>query len=168
MPTPPGCSIPALWYAGNITLNETGSATGTIGVSGSGLSYTVTIGSISGTGTLGISIAAGTASDLVGNLAQAAGPSTTFTVAGQGLTVATPANATLGPAGTTASLSVLGADVYTGASSLTYTWTATALPSGAAPVTFSASGTNAGQNSTATISTAGTIRSWSRSPIRAT
>ena len=35
---------------------------------------------ITGQGTLGISIAAGTASDLAGNLAPAAGPSATFTV----------------------------------------------------------------------------------------
>ena len=62
----------------NITLNETGNANGTLGVSGSGLTCTVTISSITGNGTLGISIAAGTASDLAGNLAPAAGPSTTF------------------------------------------------------------------------------------------
>ena len=61
--------------AANITLNETGTASGTINVSGSGLAYTVTIGSITGNGTLGISIAAGTAVDSTGDLAQAAGPS---------------------------------------------------------------------------------------------
>ena len=66
--------------AANITLNATGTASGTIGVSGSGLTRTVTISSITGNGTLGISIAAGTASDLAGKLAPAAGPSTTFTV----------------------------------------------------------------------------------------
>ena len=49
-------------------------------VTGSGLTYTVTISSITGNGTLGISIAAGTASDLAGNLAPAAGPSATFMV----------------------------------------------------------------------------------------
>ena len=64
----------------NITLNETGTANGTVSVSGSGLTRTVTISSITGNGTLGISIAAGTASDLAGNLAPAAGPSTTFIV----------------------------------------------------------------------------------------
>ncbi len=66
--------------AGNITLNTTGSASGTISVSGSGLTRTVTISGITGNGTLGISIAAGTASDLAGNLAPAAAPSATFMV----------------------------------------------------------------------------------------
>ncbi len=60
--------------ASNITLNKTGTASGTLSVTGSGLSYTVTIGGISGNGTLGISITAGTATDLVGNLAPASGP----------------------------------------------------------------------------------------------
>ena len=65
----------------NITLNKTGTANGTISsVSGSGLTRTVTISNITGNGTLGISIAAGTASDLAGNLAPAAGPSATFIV----------------------------------------------------------------------------------------
>ena len=40
----------------------------------------MTISGITGNGTLGISLAAGTASDLAGNLAPAAGPSTTFIV----------------------------------------------------------------------------------------
>jgi hypothetical protein len=66
--------------AGNITLNTTGTANGTKAVTGTGLTRTVTISSITGTGTLGISIAAGTASDLLGNLSLAAGPSATFTV----------------------------------------------------------------------------------------
>jgi hypothetical protein len=65
---------------GNITLNTTGTANGTVGVSGSGTTRTVTISSITGAGTLGISIAAGTASDTAGNTAPAAGPSTTFNV----------------------------------------------------------------------------------------
>ena len=65
---------------GNITLNTTGTASGTVGVSGSGTTRTVTISSITGAGTLGISIASGTATDTAGNIAAAAGPSTTFTV----------------------------------------------------------------------------------------
>lgn len=65
---------------GHITLNTTGTASGTVGVSGSGLTRTVTISSITGTGTLGISIAASTANDTAGNVATAAGPSGTFTV----------------------------------------------------------------------------------------
>ena len=65
----------------NITPITTGTATGTVALSGSGTSYTVTISNISGTGTFGISIAAGTASDMAGNIAPAAGPSATFSVA---------------------------------------------------------------------------------------
>mgnify|MGYP001431320176 CR=1 FL=1 len=66
---------------GDVTLNTTGTATGTIGVSGTGTATrTVTISSISGDGTIGISIAAGTATDGLANSAAAAGPSTTFNV----------------------------------------------------------------------------------------
>jgi hypothetical protein len=64
----------------DITLNKTGTADGNLAVSGSGTTRTVTISSISGTGTLGITIAAGTASDVAGNLAPASSASTTFTV----------------------------------------------------------------------------------------
>jgi len=65
--------------AANITLNKTGTATGTVSVSpGSGPTRTVTITNISGDGRLSISIAAGTAIDTAGNLAQAAGPSQGF------------------------------------------------------------------------------------------
>ena len=67
--------------AGDITLDATGTASGAISsVTGSGLTYTVAISNIMGDGTLGISIAADTASDLAGNLAPASGPSATFTV----------------------------------------------------------------------------------------
>ena len=65
---------------GNVTLNTTGTATGTIGITGSGTSRTVTISGITGLGTIGISIGAGTASDNAGHTAPAAGPSATFTV----------------------------------------------------------------------------------------
>jgi len=62
-------------------LTKTGTANGTISVSGSGTSVrTVTISSITGNGRLGISIAAGTASDTAGNLAPAMSLSTMFTV----------------------------------------------------------------------------------------
>jgi uncharacterized cupredoxin-like copper-binding protein len=64
----------------NITLNRTGTANGSVAVSGSGSVRTVTISSLTGDGTLGISIAAGTASDAANNLTAAAGPSDTFTV----------------------------------------------------------------------------------------
>ena len=66
--------------AGNVSLITTGTATGTVSVTGSGKTYTVSITGISGTGTLGISIAANTASDLAGNVTPGSGPSTTFTV----------------------------------------------------------------------------------------
>ncbi len=67
---------------GNITLNKTGTANGTVTVdAGTGTTRTVTISSITGAGTLGITIAAGTASDVAGNLAPANSPSTTVSVA---------------------------------------------------------------------------------------
>jgi len=64
-----------------ITLNTTGTATGTLGISGSGTTYAVTISNISGNGTLGISVGAGYAVDLAGNTeATGAGPSATVNV----------------------------------------------------------------------------------------
>jgi hypothetical protein len=66
---------------GNVTLNKTNTATGDVSVTGSGVSTRiVTISNISGQGTLGISLDAGSASDTAGNEAIAAGPSTTFSV----------------------------------------------------------------------------------------
>jgi hypothetical protein len=66
---------------GNITLNATGGADGSVNVTGTGTARrTVTISNITGNGTLGISIAAATASDLSGNTAASAGPSTSFIV----------------------------------------------------------------------------------------
>ncbi len=61
----------------DITLNTTGTATGTVSVSGSGLVWTVTISGVTGDGTIGITVAAGTATDAAGNAAAAAGPSAT-------------------------------------------------------------------------------------------
>jgi hypothetical protein len=67
--------------SGHITLNTTGDASGDVSVTGSGVSFrTVTISNITGDGTIGISIAAGTATDTAGNSAASAGPSPTFTV----------------------------------------------------------------------------------------
>ena len=66
---------------GDVTPNKTGTANGTFNVTGSGTATrTVTVSAITGTGTLGISIAAGTARDAANNLAPAAGPSATFAV----------------------------------------------------------------------------------------
>ena len=68
-------------------------------------------------------------------------------------TVATAAAATPSPvAGTTAVLSVLGADDG-GESNLSYTWATTGTPP--ASVSFSANGTNAAKNTTATFTKAG-------------
>ncbi|OAI48663.1 hypothetical protein AYO44_06785 [Planctomycetaceae bacterium SCGC AG-212-F19] len=70
-------------------------------------------------------------------------------------TVATAASATPGlVTGLTTILSVLGADDG-GEAALTYTWAATAKPTGAANPSFSANGTNAAKNNTATFSQAG-------------
>ena len=68
--------------AGQVTLNKTGSANGLVADTGTGATTrTVTISHITGfDGMLGISIAAGTASDLAGNTAVGTGPSATFTV----------------------------------------------------------------------------------------
>ncbi len=64
---------------GQVVLNKTGTANGTVSVSGTGNSTrTVTISGITGDGTLGISLAPGTALDSLGNLAPAAGPSAVF------------------------------------------------------------------------------------------
>ncbi len=65
----------------DITLIKTGTADGTIEVTGGdATTRTVTISGITGTGKLGISIGAATAMDLAGNVSLAAGPSTRFTV----------------------------------------------------------------------------------------
>ncbi len=65
----------------DVTLNMTGTATGTLAVSdGMTATPTVTLSSISGDGTLGIRIGAETADDTADLLAEAAGPSATFQV----------------------------------------------------------------------------------------
>jgi len=70
-------------------------------------------------------------------------------------TVATPAAATPGSViGTTTNLTVLGADAG-GEANLQYTWSVTARPNGAANPTFSANGSNAAKNVTATFARAG-------------
>lgn len=66
--------------AAKITLNKTGTANGIVSVTGAGsTTRTVSITGISGDGTLGISIATGTATNPIGS-AGAAGPSATFYV----------------------------------------------------------------------------------------
>ena len=71
----------ALLSEEDVTLEATGTATGTVSVSEAKADvYVVTISDISGEGTLGFSIAAGTASDLAGNLAVGASAPVTVTV----------------------------------------------------------------------------------------
>lgn len=68
---------------GNITLNRTGTANGSVAVvpfTGTTSTPIVQVSSITGDGTLGISIAAGIAVDAAGNTSLAVGPSATFTV----------------------------------------------------------------------------------------
>ena len=77
----------------------------------------------------------------------------TVTIPAPPPTVATPASATPSPVtGKTTVLLVLGADAG-GESALTYAWSTTGTPP--APVTFSANGTNAAKNTTATFTKAG-------------
>jgi hypothetical protein len=70
-------------------------------------------------------------------------------------TLASSAAATPNPVtGTTTTLSVLGADSV-GESSLSYTWAATAAPSGVVMPSFSDNGTNTAKNDTVTLTQAG-------------
>jgi subtilisin family serine protease len=65
----------------DVILNTTGTATGTITVSGlDNISREISISNITGDGTLGISIASNTATDIAGNNSLAFGPSEIFTI----------------------------------------------------------------------------------------
>src|SRR5439155_7304684 len=91
--------------AGDITLNKTGTADATTitVTTATTTTRTVAISGITGGGTLGISIAAGTATDTAGNSAAAAGPSSTFTVDNTPpitASVSSPVDGTLFSAGT--------------------------------------------------------------------
>jgi hypothetical protein len=68
-------------------------------------------------------------------------------------TVTTPASATLSAAGTSAALSVGASDPQ--GQALSYTWSVTSKPSGAATPSFSVNGTGSANNTTATFSQAG-------------
>ena len=109
--------------AGDITLNTSGTANaGSIMVTGAGTTWTVTLSGISGDGALGISVAAGTASDTAGNVAPAAGPSATATVDNTPPTVTiagpTPEATSDGPSGSV-SYSVTYADANFNSATLT-------------------------------------------------
>jgi uncharacterized repeat protein (TIGR02543 family) len=83
--------------AGNVTLNRTGTANGNVAVTGSGsATRTVTISGLTGDGTLGISLATGSAADTAGNTAPAAGPSQTFVVAVSPVLAVSPATVSFG------------------------------------------------------------------------
>jgi predicted outer membrane repeat protein len=84
--------------AGNVTLNKTGTANGTVLVSGSGTTRTVTITNATGDGSISISIAAGTASDTASNTAPAAGPSAAFIVDNTAPAITCPTNVTVNTA----------------------------------------------------------------------
>ncbi len=116
--------------AANVALNKTGTANGTVSVSGSGnTTRTVTINNITGTGTLGISIAAGTASDNAANFAPAAGPATTFTVDNTPpvITIGNPSAATTSSEPITYTVTYTGADLVSlTASNITLNKTGTA------------------------------------------
>lgn len=80
------------------------------------------------------------------------------TVSNAAPTVATAAAASPSSVtGTTATLSVLGADDH-GEPNLAYTWAATTVPAGASAPTFSANGTNAAKSSIATFSAPGSYQ----------
>jgi hypothetical protein len=66
--------------AGDVTLNSTGSASASVGVSGAGSTRTITLSAITGVGTLSVTVGSGTASDTAGNLAGTAGPSSAVTL----------------------------------------------------------------------------------------
>ena len=115
-----------------------------------GLVYTPTTGYY---GTDSVSVAVNDQGN-TGGVAKTAAASVPVTVYAPAPTVATAASASPSPVtGTTTNLSVLGADAN-GESTLTYTWATTGTPP--APVTFSANGTNAAKNTTATFTAAGT------------
>ena len=78
------------------------------------------------------------------------------TVSNVAPTIATAAKATPSPVvATTAALTVVGADDH-GEANLTYTWTVTSSPAGAATPTFSANASNTAKSTTTTFFAAGT------------
>ena len=113
------------------------------------------VGSVSGTGLYTAPYASGTATATATSASISGNGTVTVTDAAP--TVATAAAASPSTVtGSTTNLSILGADSDGGGeSNLTYTWAATTLPTGATAPAFSANGTNAAKNTTATFNTAG-------------
>jgi hypothetical protein len=60
---------------GDVALNRSGSANGTVSVTGAGTEWKVRVSGITGVGNLSISVGAGTATDTLGNESLGAGPS---------------------------------------------------------------------------------------------
>ena len=132
----------------NITLNPTGTANGTLAVTGSGLTHTVTVSNITGNGSLGISIAAGTATDKAGNLAPAAA-SATFIVDNTAPTISISAPSASYVAGGPVTYTVTYADANFSSSSLALD-NITLDPTGTANGTVAVSGS--GLTYTVTVS----------------
>jgi subtilase family serine protease len=118
-------------------------------VSSNGTTWTeVSSATITMTGTIYIGL-------FDGSVNSAALSTDTFDHVVIGPTLATAAAASPNPVtGTTTALSALGADTN-GASTLTYTWSATTIPAGATAPTFPVNGTNAAAATTATFHLAG-------------
>lgn len=150
--------------AADVTLNALGTATGSVSVTGSATTArTVTISNITGNGTLGISIAAGTASNASGT-ASAAGPSATFAVTPAPLSIAftfpttglpcTRNSGQLSISGTTSGGSGVASVSYSlnggpaGICTGTTSWSATGITLSPGPNTLSVTATDT-QNSTA-------------------
>ncbi len=104
--------------AAGVTLNKTGTARGTVQVTGTGSTRTVTISNITGDGTLGITIKASTGIDQVGLKNVAASPSAKFVVDDSApvVAIASPLSATVGG---TASFTVTYTDASLATASLT-------------------------------------------------
>ena len=127
--------------AAQVILNRTGTANATVSVAGSGAARTVTLSAVTGDGTLGISLPAGTAVDTAGQSAPAAGPSATVRVDNT-----RPAFPTLSPVvaeatGPTGAAVIFPAITATDGSSLSYSFSTASgslFPLGTTPVTVTA------------------------------
>jgi autotransporter-associated beta strand protein len=128
---------------------------GTALVNQPSFTWTTNVGSISSPGGL-LTASNSSVTGSVTATSEAVSGSSTVTVTDNPPTVATLAAATPSVVnGTSTTLTALGADVDTGPGSLTYTWATTGTPP--APVAFNnVNGTNAGQDTAATFTAAGT------------
>jgi hypothetical protein len=129
---------------------------------GNAMSQSITWSVYSGTGTINSTtgLYTATATGTTATIRATSGSiygSTTISIVNQVPLLAAsayPSVATNPVTGTTVALSALGVD-DAGETNLTYTWSATSKPSGAADPTYSANGTNVAKNSTATFYKAG-------------